>query len=759
MSENFYEYHLTSERISKECERFENIAHELSVPVQFIRYQDENDSNQAISSVFSQAALFLRRSITDPSVVPEDLEISNPEIEKLSKKIDQINSDIEQKVTSFHSTLSTARQIMSDRLSSLHKEYQEKVRQLTTEHENEKAMVEQELKDLQESFDAKLDQEISPHINERHEIQNKLTALREDYEVVNSKLIASVSDSKEKLAELEKQRDEYQNSATADELSKKFNDLQIEYENKIKAKKEEQKKLNQELKQIKNTYKTKIETLTNTLSQLESTSNSRIKKAVDSQISIHNQKKQKIENENKKREIELRRQIEKEEQINSTSIHKIKADIEEQKKLIADAEERYQNALHELESKANQQISQRELERQNLEKVQAKTLKQLASRHQDALAVIRKDSEMARFSLEQKYSKSISQIPSKSDIHQNINNSSSNVNISNQNNANLNSVSTNNLNRVHPPSDDQTKKMLESTKSAPRRIPRQPMPQQKQQTNLNQQARHHAQQRQIQQQVKNKLISPKTNSNEYDSEISDRLDKFDYATKMEFISMNKASDAIELQTLLNQELLQSGIDRVKRQFMAIDKEKEMVNERLKHKIELKSNKLDKDNEAKLNARISVQYNIIAELKNDIQKIKNDKMSKVELSTIQKEHKMQLEKMKERLVNAEKMNKKKVDQYRQKFEKMINSEIDSRQKLLNEMTNRTNDILNELKETKDAIQDGPIKNHQEWMKMRKEMADSTNKILNGLQETSSPRTTAAVQRFPVEAKSTLPLLKH
>ena len=50
----------------------------------------------------------------------------------------------------------------------------------------------------------------------------------------------------------------------------------------------------------------------------------------------------------------------------------------------------------------------------------------------------------------------------------------------------------------------------------------------------------------------------------------------------------------------------------------------------------------------------------------------------------------------------------------------------------------------------------IQEHQEWMRIRKEMADSTNKILERIQESSSPK---SVKQIHVEAKSSLPLLKH
>ena len=711
-----------SDNVKLYLANFERIARELSQPAQFLRFPDENQVNQEISNIFSQASTILRASVTDPSVCPDETSSFRLEIDKMKNDIHDLSKKLDERETEFAKSLSTARQMMSDRLSDLHKQFQEKLGQLTTEHANEKIIVEKDLMELQDLFDSRLNDEVKPISKEHEDLLIKIVILKDEYEMTNINLKESVSDAKNRMSSLEKQRDKYQNSTIIEDMSNELVQVKEDNSAKIQEKLNHQQQLKNELKKIKTAYKNKIDELNKDIQQFEISSQTKLKKALETQAATYNQKKLKIENEYKKKELDLRRQIEKEEQFNSTSAHKLKADIEEQKRLINDAEDRYKNALHELEIKANKHLSQRENERQNLEKAQAKTLKQLATRHQEALYAVKKDGEMTISSLEQKLHQVNSNSPDFTDA----------LSI-----ASSKKMANMPVSIVPPP-----KLPGASNKTAPRRITAKlTQPNLPTSSNLS---------------SSSSLLSHQGNSyGEYNSEIIERLKKLDHATKMESYAISKAIDALQLQSTLNQEIIQIEIEKANRQLSYALKEKEITNERIKERDIRRTSLNRNEPESRMNARISAQYTIIAELKNEIQNIKTNN-KKVDISEIQKEHKDYLKEMKQRLSSIENANAKKSNQIKEKYSKIINEEIENRQTIVHNLQQRTEEILDELNRTKEMISKEHIQEHQEWMRIRKEMADSTNKILERIQESSSPK---SVKQIHVEAKSSLPLLKH
>lgn len=717
------------DKIAKLCKKYEETAHALSKPVQFITKPFENEENSEISSVFLQASAILQNTInTDPA----NSMFSSPEITLLNNQVVELTQQLNDRAETFHRLLKSADQIMINKIVQLEEAYQEKTSQIIQENESQKEEIENEIQITLDSLNAKLEEEISPHQKEQSEIQSKLKKLKSDYEKTNQNLITSVRNAKQKLEDLENQSEEDFNESKIDELKENLNNLEEDYQIKIDQKKEEQRKLKEELNSVISFYSSEEQRLQNLITENETSLDKKVKKSLDAQAANHQQFKVKLENDYKKKEIELKRLIDKEEQTNQVSVEKMKSDVEEHKKLIKDAKYRYKNALHELESRVNAQLAERDLEKQNIEKAHAKALKQMANQHHEQLASIKKESEMARSSLEQKLQKTqaLSQKAQSSDIKKSSVNSNSNIDSNTSRAAFQPSLPTTNS---------------QSMKTAPRR-------------------RHIQKASQIvQKPPPPKPIASETSSfnSEYDSEISERMKHFDHAYKMESESFSRAVDSAEERSLLLSEISRLGVTRAKRRLQRLQQEKESLSERLQFLSTKSSNCSQFESESKLQSRISSLYNTIADLKNTNQKLKNEKPSKISLSTVQAEHRKELEKLRSRLTTLENASRKKVQQVRENYNKKIQNEIEQRERMLNEIGQRIEEVEQENKKTSEIISDQSLKEHQEWMKMRKDLSASNNRMLNNVQSNDGEidRSSGSVKMPPVEPKSFLPLLKH
>lgn len=723
----------TLDKIEKLCKNYEKTASLLSKPVPFITKPFENEENSEISSVFLQAATILRSTIDSSSA---NSEFSSPEISSLNNQVIELTAQLNNRSETFNKLLKSADQVISNKLLDLEKAYQDKTNQIIAENERRKVEIKEEIQNTQDLFDTKLEEEISPHQKEKTEIQSKLKQLKSDYEKTNQNLITSVRSAKQRIEELEKRKEDFYDDTKVEELRENLNQLELEYQNKIEQKKEEQRKLKEELNSIQSFYSSEEQRLQDLITQNDISIDEKITKSLNAQASSHQQLKSKLENEYKKKELELKRLIDKEEQTNLISVEKMKSDVEEQKRLIQDAQYRYKNALHELESKANAQLEEREQEKRNIEKAHAKTVKQMANQHREQLASIKKESEMARSSLEQKLQKT--QTSAQKGQQQG---KSSEIKMKNpKSNSNTN-VDSNSSKTVFQPS---LPAAAPGMKTAPRRLVKKSNP---------------ASQNPIQQ----ASIASETSSfnSEYDGEISERMKQFDLAYKMENESFAKAVDSVEERSLLTAEISRLSITRAKRRLERLQNEKELLTDRLKFLVSKSGTILQSEPVAKLQSRISSLYNTIADLKNTNQKLKNERPAKVDLSTIQADHRKELEKMRSRLTTIENANKKRIQQARDSYSKRIQKEIEQRERILADIDQRIEEITEDSRKTKNDISEESLKEHQEWMKMRKELSASNNRIKNSMQSGDNDinRSSGSVQMPPVEPKSFLPLLKH
>ena len=238
--------------------------------------------------------------------------------------------------------------------------------------------------------------------------------------------------------------------------------------------------------------------------------------------------------------------------------------------------ENFDDEIEELKGK-----QQRELEKQNIEKAHAKTVKQMANQHREQLASIKKESEMARSSLEQKLQKTKS-LSQKSQQQQ------------------QKSADNNDINPSKPTYQPSLPSTSTGMKTAPRRRYGQKSSQKPPQ------------------QVPSVSETSSFNS-EYDSEISERMKQFDLAYKMENDSFSKAVDSVEERSLLTAEISKLAIIRAKRRLERLQQQKETLSERLQFLSSRSGKGQQTESITKLQSRISSNYNTISDLKNTNQK--------------------------------------------------------------------------------------------------------------------------------------------
>lgn len=688
----------TKKEIKNLSFKYKEISQKLAKPVPYFPNPGENELNKEISEVFLQAVSIINSTTFDPNASAEYPKYSSPEIIAVNTQISQLTEALNHNSVIFQNSLQSAKKIFSDSFNEISAKYENQITKLIEENNSKLEAAEYEAKEIQDQYDKQLISEISPHISECSKIQNQITSLKNQYETTEKRFLKEISNKKELLKELQDKKSNYNSQSQLDDLKAQKNALETEHKAKIEQLKAEQDNLKDELQKQDSFYQEENNRLEISLKELDSSFEERLKISLQSQLNTHQQNKMKLESEFKKKEIDLKRQITKEEQLNSVSTEKMAVEIEEQKKLIKDADYRYKNALHELEDKTNLQLEEREREKQNIEKANKKVLKQMATKHKEQLAAIKKEGEMARRSLEQKLQKT-------------------------------NEKKKLNDNQVQPPTTVQAK-------PSPRRLPRKSVPKYQQQSS--------------------------NVSNEYNQEITGRIKNFEIASQKELDSISTAIWLVNSKAKLHGEISQIAINRTKRQLIQIEAQKEIISNRLKElasRLNKKSGQ--QESESKLHERISSQYNTITELKNDITKIKNDKI-KVGLSAIQAEHKNELEKIRGRLTTIENSNKKKVSQVRDKYNSIVQNEIDRRTTELDCINKRIEEVNEEIARMKEMVQEIPFKEHQEWVRLRKETADSTHRMMGNLNSSEYINELLiqdSVKMLPADPKTLIPLLKH
>lgn len=174
-------------KISDKINKFQQISKELSRPVQFLQYTNENEINSQLSDIFYDVASILYRLSVSPTniasivnTIPPELQkicSYTPKIKQMRDSIEGLSFDIEDQSIRFDDTLTTIRQTFSERQDSIQKDYQTQIARIVIDNSNEEEQLEKDLYDLQIRLAKQLDNQFSSERTDKEEIRRKSVAL------------------------------------------------------------------------------------------------------------------------------------------------------------------------------------------------------------------------------------------------------------------------------------------------------------------------------------------------------------------------------------------------------------------------------------------------------------------------------------------------------------------------------------------------------------------------------------------------------
>jgi hypothetical protein len=148
-------------------------------------------------------------------------------------------------------------------------------------------------------------------------------------------------------------------------------------------------------------------------------------------------------------------------------------------------------------------------------------------------------------------------------------------------------------------------------------------------------------------------------------------------------------------------------------------------------------------EAELNAKIAAQHAIITDMNRELQERKAEQTKKVELAVIWQEHEAELAQLRRELERMEAENAARVQKMKETYEARMKAEKDRADRAVGELRQRYEQVMEEIRTTRDGFKDQELLDHQKWVATRKEMADSNNRILGTLQPREPSRPTSSV----------------
>jgi chromosome segregation ATPase len=253
---------------------------------------------------------------------------------------------------------------------------------------------------------------------------------------------------------------------------------------------------------------------------------------------------------------------------------------------------------------------------------------------------------------------------------------------------------------------------------------------------------------------------------EVQAEIDGRLVKFAETGKMELAALAKAVESVEQQFRAEEERMNLKLREIhrEREFLIAEKQRNLA------KIKEMQAALDalhapkpreaETVEAELNAKIAAQHAVIAEMNRELQERKADQTKNVDLAVIWQEHEAELAQLRNELERMEAENATRVQKMKTTYEATMKAEKERADKAVGALRQRYEQVMEEIRTTRNGFKDQELLDQQKWVATRKEMADSNNRILGTLQPREPSRPTSSVGSGVSHPRSRpLPALKR
>jgi hypothetical protein len=725
----------TRHRINTFCTGYEGVSQQYSKPVPFPVRFDQNALHGHIRDVFAQAATILKSASVNSVAIPDDVDSAVPQVAELKGAVEELYAELDRRTRGFDTSIAIARQIFAEKLDEIEDEYPRRLAALYARNADKEAVLESALKAIQQSFEERLQQETAVHVAERNEIQSKLSRLQAEFALTQSTLSSSLGAARAQQELLDKQRamlDETRRNVTAqiaDKFSQELEALQSQCAIRTETLERENERLSAEIESSEEHCRSDIEKLRAELASVQEAQKANFDSMANKQLLQFEKRKRRLEANHQHAVTDIRNKIELEEMAADNEAQILRNEIEQHRKQLADAEERYGNALRALEQQAQVSIQQKDNEMRLLTRLHAKSMKQLEQRHRLDLERENHTAEKARHATEQK------------------------------------------LQQTRREGEAQRKRLEGEIMALDRATTKY---ENQMQTKIAQQASVELTSRRrggptlshARSDVADYAPTTLGKTPEVQAEIDGRLVKFGEAGKMELAALAKAVESVEQQFRAEEERMNLKLKEIhrEREFLLAEKQRNLA------KIKEMQTALDalqapkpreaETVEAELNAKIAAQHAVIAEMNRELQERKADQTKKVELAVIWQEHEAELAQIRSELERMEAENAARVEKMKETYQAAMKTEKDRADKAVGALRQRYEQVMEEIRTTRDGFKDQELLDHQKWVATRKEMADSNNRILGTLQPKEPSRPTSSVGSSVSHTRSRpLPVLKR
>ncbi|OHT16845.1 hypothetical protein TRFO_41535 [Tritrichomonas foetus] len=684
-------------------DELDNITKELLQPSQFLQSNDESTLNSEIGSVFHEASTILKGADLDIEIAQQDFDspISFLNFSKL--QLERLNTEIERRIRLFDKSLLVARQICNDRVEKIQMEYKNRIDGMRTKNKAEEKKLNEQLLQIQQSFETRLHTQIAKYLRERNSIESQLSKLKTEFNLTETTLTTSLAASQMRSQLLEKQRDMLKetNSQVSSTISDKFDQqmraLQSKHQSKIQAIEIDNNRLSAELKLTKENFSSDLKKFSSDLENIEVSHANHIESLINQEKLAFEKKKRKINSKHHQIVDDLKHELEIERISSENEIQLLKTEIEIQEQFLKDSDKRYNDSIDDIESKKCSRMSEIDYEMRLLAKIQTKTLKQLAQKHELDLEQEAHDAIRARQDLDQKI-------------------------IQTQRDAEL------------------TRKKLESQITALTRA-KDRFEEEIKVALTTEQKHHNTTNTKKQTTLKSSghivelTVLPQKLSQkpEIEKTLQDHITKFTNASDYEIAAIEMVFDAVKSQAETEKQRFMLKIEETQQDIISLNSEKEEIKAEIakieadlsnSHSFAIKEQQL---RISELQKQIEAQESTIIQLKDDLQSKRADGVKKVDISVIQDENESEIKKMKNIFEKMKTNLNLKLHEIEVHHENEISKEQMKTQDIIDSYRQRLQEINNETKRTKEEFEVKFHKNFQEWSETRKEIEMSLKQL--------------------------------
>lgn len=754
-------------RIASSYSDITNLIDSLTKNQHFIKKRDEQLLNLEVLSIFTMSNKILQHATLETSISPHIIEVPYPQITLFRNQIDSLNIELDRITRNFDTSIEISHQIYQKKLNDISDEYRNRLSTLINKYSYEEEELNSQINDIERNFESRLQAETSIHMQDRNDIYTKLVKLQNEYDLMHSTLSSSLSASEMRIDMLEKQRQmliETNQNVTATielKLQQQLEAMKSQYSITIDSLETENKNLRDQIKYSDELFNLEYDKLKNQLQGIEKEMEEKLEGLMSDQLLLYEKRKRKMQSKYQKTVSEIRSQIEAEKISSSNQIQLLSAQIEQKKKIIAEADKRYEENAALIAKKADLMIEEKQNEMTITTKIHKQAINHLKQKYALQIEKETHDAAKKRAALEAK----LNQTQREGEVLQNklqleinaitrVNEKVADLKILEETNIASNLNSDTNLNANSNPNENSDQSKINAKKINEKY--------QKLYKKRNNGTRKLSQYKSLIADVQPIGLA---NNPKLSIEIRNRLNYFAESNKMELSIISKALEHINDQSLADLLLAKLKVDEAKRKHSFLENEKNKMAEKVRDSQvildSLNSRKifLDNDEQSKLNQKIVDQHSKIVQMKSEIQKIKEGQLTaKITIENVIEEQQNEINQLKQKLDKLKKEKEQNQNNIMLKYQNMLSEDTKIADSIISDLHTKAENALSKLNLIDGKCKQESIDNHQKWLGIRKEMADSNNKLNNVLQnDRQNLQSPIRLRSAPMKSQP-LPILK-